>query len=134
MPHPDDFSVHVRIRHQFDDHRGQLVGAAQAVREQHGLAQLRLEGLGPLAFTVDGPIDEDGRDGIDPWIQNDERSRATGSVMPTTPPTDFAHNDACVSGRKYSAAEPANARTRDRPVLYSSPFDSEYVEPPRRGG
>jgi hypothetical protein len=41
--HPDDLSIHVGVGHQFDDHGGQLFGAAQAVWEQHGLAQLRLE-------------------------------------------------------------------------------------------
>src|ERR1700722_16329830 len=62
----DDLGVHIRVGHQFDDHRGQFVGATQAVWEQDRLAQLRLEGLRYFAFTVDRGIDQTGRDGVDP--------------------------------------------------------------------
>ena len=51
---------------QLDDHRGQLVGHAQAVREQHGLAELGLERLRAFALAVDRGVDQTGRDGVDP--------------------------------------------------------------------
>jgi hypothetical protein len=91
--HPDpavdtnDLGVHIRVGHQFDDHRSQFVGAAQAVWEQYRFAQLRLERLRGFAFTVDRGIDQAGRDGVDPDPGCGEVTR-TGSVMPTTPPLD----------------------------------------------
>src|SRR5205807_9517362 len=50
---PHDFAVHVVVGQQLDDHRGQLVGRAEAVGEQDALTQLGLEGVGPLARPVD---------------------------------------------------------------------------------
>src|SRR3546814_8467240 len=48
----DDLGVHVGIGDALDHHRGQLVGGAQALGEQHALAELRLECLGLLALAV----------------------------------------------------------------------------------
>ena len=43
---PDHLGVHVAVGEQLDGQRGELVGRAEALREEHALAELRLERLG----------------------------------------------------------------------------------------
>lgn len=60
----DDLGVHVGVGDQFDHHRRQLVRLAEAVRKEHGLAQLRLECLGVLTLAVDRGVDQPRRHGV----------------------------------------------------------------------
>lgn len=85
--HPDDLGVHIGVGEQLDHHRRQLIGFAEPVREQHRLAELGLEGLRCLALPVDRGVDQTGAT-VFTRIPTADRSRATGRVIPTTPPLD----------------------------------------------
>src|SRR4030095_2483621 len=50
---PDDLGVHVAVAQQLDRHRGELVGAAQALGEQHVALEAFLELLAAGAGAVD---------------------------------------------------------------------------------
>src|SRR5690606_28831526 len=63
---PDDLCVHVAVAQQLDGQRGELLGDAEALGEQHVLLQLLLEGLRGLALAVDRRVDQAGGDAVDP--------------------------------------------------------------------
>src|SRR5687767_5390038 len=60
---PDRLAVEVAVRDRLEDHRGELLGGAEPLREQNAALEAGLERLAGLTFAVDGGVDEAGRHG-----------------------------------------------------------------------
>ena len=62
---PDDLTVHVWVGDELDHHEGEFFAVAEALGEEHRLAEVGLELVGLFALSVDGGVDEAGGDGVD---------------------------------------------------------------------
>src|SRR5690242_733355 len=71
----DGLGVHVTVRDQLDRERRELLGRAEAVREEHADLESLLELLRALALPVDRRVDQTGRDGVHPDADGGEVSR-----------------------------------------------------------
>src|SRR5690606_5013986 len=54
----DGLGVHVVVGDELEGHRRELVGGAEALREQHVALEVLLEGLRLVALAVDRGVDE----------------------------------------------------------------------------
>src|SRR4051794_20674001 len=61
----DRLAVHVTVGDELDGERREFLGRAEAMREQHVLLELLLEGVGAFALPVDRGVDEPRGDGVD---------------------------------------------------------------------
>ncbi len=71
----DRLHVHVGVGDELDGHRGELVGGAEAVGEEHVALEVRLEGLRGVTLPVDGGVDEPGGDAVDSNADDGEVAR-----------------------------------------------------------
>src|SRR5947209_15909889 len=64
------FGVHVGVGEQLDDHRRELLGPAEPLREEHIALERVLERLRRRALTVDRGVEQPGRDTVEAYADD----------------------------------------------------------------